>query len=345
MSRTVLLVEDNSPTAVLVEQALLGSNDGTIVVQRIRTCSEARTRLGTAHGRAISAVVTNLFLPDSQGLETIARILEVCPRIPVLVLTSPDNELIAQQAMRHGAQDYVLQHRLDNYSLPRLVRDMLYRMANGTALSVESERMRIPPKSIDDGVYDYLTGLPNTLFLKDRLAQAIGSAYRSQQSLAVLCVEIDSFKRVNYLLGHAIGEQLLRSIGERLIASVRGSDTIGRPGGDEFLAMLPGLSHAEDAALSAERILASLRAPHSIARHHLHLRSAIGIALYPDDGDDATTLIDNARIAMSAAKKQGPNSYVFFQPHLNELAFERRFLESGLRHSHARRESELHCRP
>jgi len=333
MPRTVLLIEDNSPTAALVEKALLGSNDGSLPVERIRKCSEAQARLGKDPGCAIAAVVTNLFLPDSQGLETIARIFEVSPHIPILVLTTPDNEHIAQQAMQHGAQDYLLQHRLDSYSLPRIVRNMLYRMANRTAPSTEDPPERIPLKSIDDSLYDYPTGLPNASLLKDRLDRAIASACRSRQSLAVLCVDIDRFKRVNYTLGHAIGDQLLRSIGERLITNVRASDTVSRQCSDEFVVVVPGLSHAEDAALSAEKIATSLSAPHSIERYHLRVPSAIGIAVYPDDGSTATSLVSNARIAMSAAKEQGPNSFVFFQPHLNELAFERRFLESGLRHA------------
>lgn len=161
MSRTVLLIEGNFPTAARVEQALRGSNDPSFVVERMRTCSEARARLGMNRDCAVAAVVTNLFLPDSQGLATIARIFEVSPRIPILVLTNLDNEEIAQQAIRNGAQDYLLQHRLDSYSLPRMLENMLCRMANSAGVSAEYKRTRIALKSIDDVVYDHLTGLPN----------------------------------------------------------------------------------------------------------------------------------------------------------------------------------------
>jgi DNA-binding NarL/FixJ family response regulator len=161
VSRNVLLIEDNFPTAARVEQALRGSNDGSFVVERMRTCSAARARLGMDRDCAIAAVVTNLFLPDSQGLETIARIFEVSPRIPILVLTNPDNEEIARQAIQNGAQDYVLQHRLDSYSLPRMLENMLYRTAHSTAILAKNERTRIALKSIDDAVYDQLCRTPH----------------------------------------------------------------------------------------------------------------------------------------------------------------------------------------
>ena len=345
MPQTVLLIEDNSPTAALVKQAILGSDDGTLIVERVRRCSEAQERLNVDRARSIAAIVTNLFLPDSQGLQTIARLLEVSPHIPILVVTTADNEPIAKQAIQRGAQDYVLQHRLDNYLLPKVVQNMLYRAANVQALLVENERSRVALKSIDDAVFDYLTGLPNRLLLGDRLAQSIASARRLGETLAVLWLDVDRFKHVNYALGNEIGDHLLRSIAERLVQAVRGSDTVSRQGGDAFLVVLSGLSHVEDAALSAQKILESIRIPHRIESHQLQVTATIGIATYPDDGDDAESLVKNAGIALSNAQQEGPNSYGFFKPHVNELVIERRFLESGLRHALERQEFVLHYEP
>jgi diguanylate cyclase (GGDEF)-like protein len=341
--RTVLLIEDNSPNAARVKQALLGSGDGAFVVERVRKCSEAQEQLCMDRKRAITAVVTNLFLPDSQGLQTIARILEVSPHMPILVLTSADHEEVAKQAIQRGARDYVLQHRLDNYSLPKILQNIIHREANTAA--AENEPSPAALKSIDDTAHDSLTGLPNMLLLKDRLSQAIASAQRHQQSLAMLCVNIDRFKNVNDALGHDIGNHLLRSIAARLIAGVRASDTVSREHGGEFMVLLPELDNPEDASLSAQKILTSLGTTHRIEKHDLQITATVGIAVYPDDGCDAETLIKNASVAMSNAKEQSHDSYGFFKPHMNEHAIERQFLECGLRRALERQEFVLHYQP
>jgi diguanylate cyclase len=345
MAQTVLLVEDNSPNAAFVKEALLGSSDGSFTVERVRKCSEARERLSTDGERAIAVVIANLFLPDSQGLQTIDRIFEVAPRIPLLVLTNADHEHIAVQAVLHGAQDYVLQHRLDSYLLPRVLHNMLYRATYIEALDAQNELAPGSYNSNGDVVHDHLTGLPNSLLLSDRLSQAIAFARRQQQSLAVLSVDIDRFKHVNDALGREIGDHLLCSIARRLLASVRNTDTVSRQGGDEFIVLLSGLAHCDDAALSAQKMLTLLSMPHCIEQHNLQITATIGIGIYPDNGSDAGTLVRNAGSAMITAKAQGTNSYGFFKPHMNELAIERRFLECGLRHALERQEFVLYYQP
>ena len=193
--------------------------------------------------------------------------------------------------------------------------------------------------------HDYLTDLPNRLLLDDRLIQAMAAACRRRQQLAVLFVDVDRFKHINDSLGHAIGDELLQSVGGRLVASVRGSDTVSRQGGDEFVVLLSSIAHAEDAALSANKILAALCIPHHVEVHDLQITVSIGISIYPADGTDAETLVRNADIAMLNAKNSGRNNYQFFKPDMNEHASERRSLESGLRHALDRREFELHFQP
>jgi diguanylate cyclase len=345
MLQTVLLIEDNSPSASLVKQAILGSGEGAFVVEWVRKCSDAQERLCMHRKRAIAAVLTNLFLPDSQGLQTIDRILEVSPHIPILVLTTADNEPVAKQAMQHGAKHYVLQHRLDNYSLSKTLQNILYQGVNTEVLFVNNKRTQGAFNSIGGTVHDDLTNLPNPMLLDDRLSQAIASARRHQQSFAVLCVNIDRFEHVNYALGREIGDHLLRSIAGRLIASVRATDTVSRQEADQFVVLLSGLAHAEDAALSAEKMLASLGMRHCIENHDLQITATVGISVFPHDGGDAETLIRYASIAMSNAKEQGHNSYAFFKPHMNEQTIERRFLECGLRHALERQEFVLHYQP
>src|ERR1700733_4771742 len=190
--------------------------------------------------------------------------------------------------------------------------------------------------------FDFLTDLPNRLLLNDRLSQAISAARRQDQSLAVLFVDVDRFKHVNDSLGHLIGDKLLLSIAQRLVAGVRESDTISRQGGDEFVILLSSVAHAADAALSAQKILTVAQMPYRVDEHDLQITLSVGISIYPDDGADAETLVKNADIAMLSAKDNGRNNYQFFRPAMNERAQERQSIEGSLRHALERNEFVLH---
>lgn len=193
--------------------------------------------------------------------------------------------------------------------------------------------------------HDFLTNLPNRLLLNDRIAQAITLAKRSGTQLAVLFLDLDNFKHINDSLGHATGDQLLQSVTQRLNACVRSSDTVSRQGGDEFVILLVEGKYGEDAALTAEKILASLTLPHSVAGQDLHVTTSIGISVYPADGQDAETLIKNADTAMYHAKEKGRNNYQFFRSDMNIRAVERQSIEANLRHALEKQEFVLHYQP
>src|ERR1700704_6483 len=142
--------------------------------------------------------------------------------------------------------------------------------------------------------HDVVTNLPNRLLLNDRITQAISLAHRQHRPIALIFLDLDRFKYINDSLGHASGDKLLQSVSTRLLASVRDSDTVSRQGGDEFVILLSEITHPEDAATSARKILLSLGAPSSIGGHDLHINGSIGISVYPEDGADAETLVKNA---------------------------------------------------
>ncbi len=193
--------------------------------------------------------------------------------------------------------------------------------------------------------HDSLTDLPNRILLTDRLAQAMFMAQRNQRKLAVLYVDVDHFKHINDSLGHTVGDHLLQSIGERLLASVRSSDTVSRQGGDEFVIVLSEVSNAEDAAICAEKIALAVSKPHHIEDTDLHVTVSIGIATYPVDGADAETLLKNADVAMYHAKDAGRGNFQFFRADMNARAVERQSVENGLRSAVERRELVLHFQP
>lgn len=193
--------------------------------------------------------------------------------------------------------------------------------------------------------HDVLTGLPNRILMYDRLAQAIALTRRTGKQLAVLFMDLDRFKHINDSLGHSVGDQLLQSVGRRLLACVRQSDTISRQGGDEFVALIPDIDHAEDAALAAQKMLAAIALPHRIEQHDLHIGASIGIGIYPDDGLDAETLIKHADTAMFHAKDKGRNTYAFFEQRMTTRAIARQSIEASLRLALERQEFVLHYQP
>lgn len=193
--------------------------------------------------------------------------------------------------------------------------------------------------------HDALTNLPNRVLLRDRLSQAIEAAHRQGRQLGVMFMDIDRFKKINDSLGHAVGDQLLQSVAKRLLASVRVSDTVSRQGGDEFVLLLPLIESPDGAQLSAKKILTALAHPHNIGGHDLHITFSIGIAIYPDDGEDAETLLKHADMAMFYAKESGRNNYKFFMQEMIGRAVELQSIEASLHLALERNEFLLHYQP
>ncbi|MEQ1472304.1 MAG: EAL domain-containing protein [Candidatus Acidiferrum sp.] len=193
--------------------------------------------------------------------------------------------------------------------------------------------------------HDFLTGLPNRMLLNDRIDRAVALAPRHNKKVGVLFLDLDGFKHINDSLGHAIGDKLLQSVAKRLVGCVRGADTVSRLGGDEFLVLLSEMANAEDAAITALRMLQAVAEVHPVDHHELHVTASIGVSVHPDDGLDAEALIKNADIAMYQAKEHGRQGYQFFKPAMNVKAVERQSIEEGLRRALERQEFSLVYQP
>jgi diguanylate cyclase (GGDEF)-like protein len=193
--------------------------------------------------------------------------------------------------------------------------------------------------------HDFLTGLPNRSVLTARLAQSIALAQRHGKKVALMFLDIDHFKHINDSLGHAAGDQLLQAAAKRLQACVRGSDTVSRHGGDEFVVLLAEVEQAQDAALTAEKLIEAMAAPYLIGGHRLHVTLSIGVCLYPEDGSDVETLVMHADTAMYHAKRSGRNNYKRFTLDMNARAVARQSVEEALRLALERREFVLHYQP
>ncbi|OIR01674.1 cyclic di-GMP phosphodiesterase Gmr [mine drainage metagenome] len=193
--------------------------------------------------------------------------------------------------------------------------------------------------------HDALTGLPNRSLLLDRLDQALTQASRTRHRLAVIFLDLDRFKSINDTLGHAVGDQLLKHVAERLRAAVRAVDTVSRLGGDEFVMVLHEIDRPDDAVLVAEKVIAALAQAVEIEGHRLLATPSIGISIYPDDGDEAYALMKNADTAMYHAKASGRNNFQFFTAKMNEEAARLFNLEHRLRGAIERGEFLLYYQP
>ena len=193
--------------------------------------------------------------------------------------------------------------------------------------------------------HDALTGLPNRSLLLDRLDQALTQAARSRQRVAVMFLDLDRFKSINYTLGHAVGDQLLKHVAERLRAAVRAVDTVSRLGGDEFVIVLHEIDRLDDATLVAEKMITALAQAVWVDGHQLHATPSIGISVFPDDSDEAYALMKHADTAMYHAKASGRNTFQFFTPKMNEEATHFFNLEHRLRGALERGEFLLHYQP
>ena len=213
-------------------------------------------------------------------------------------------------------------------------------------LQLEIERVKASEASFTHlAQHDALTNLPNRLLACDRMAQAIGQARRYQRRAALLFLDLDNFKTINDSLGHDAGDQLLREVAGRLQGAVREMDTVSRQGGDEFLIVLTDASDLDAISALAKHVLNSMIQPFSLKGMQIVTSVSIGVALYPEDGDDFAALLKHADLAMYQAKAAGRNAFRFFDARMNADIIERLSLDSGLREALRQEHFVLHYQP
>lgn len=193
--------------------------------------------------------------------------------------------------------------------------------------------------------HDALTGLPNRLLFSANLDQALELAKRHGGSIALMFMDLDRFKMINDTLGHTVGDRLLQAVAQRLKRCVRAEDTVARLGGDEFTVIVNDVSHLEDAAMLAEKLIAAFEAPIVIDGYEMKVGVSIGISVFPEDGSDSDGLTKAADAALYRAKERGRNTYEFYTPELTACALEHLAMEQALRAALAREEFELYYQP
>ena len=208
-----------------------------------------------------------------------------------------------------------------------------------------TERKEIEAYLLHEAFHDNLTGLPNRLLLRDRLAQALASRERAHPAIALLFIDLDGFKYINDTLGHSCGDRVLQDVAERLLRCVREGDTVARLGGDEFVVMLPDVRIIEDAAVVAAKIVETLSANCQIDGSALHVPPSIGIAVFPDDGDDVDALLRSADTAMYHAKRDGGARFCFFAARMQDAAAHKLMLSKAMQRGIDQNGFRLHFQP
>ena len=196
-----------------------------------------------------------------------------------------------------------------------------------------TERMQTQERLHYLAYNDLLTGLPNRLLFLERLGHALKNRNGPQHRLAVICMDLDRFKIINDTLGHQVGDALLRDIAAILQSLVGEGDTVARLGGDGFGVLCEEVAFIDGVAALGGKILDAFARPFQVEGHELYIAPSIGIAVYPEDGDDANALLKNADVALRRSKDQGGNNYQYYSSDMSAKAFERLSLETSLRHA------------
>lgn len=208
-----------------------------------------------------------------------------------------------------------------------------------------SDRKRVESRICYQAHHDHLTGLPNRSLFDDRLALAIKQAQRNKSRLAVFFIDLDHFKAINDTLGHALGDRALEAIASRIENCIRQGDTLSRIGGDEFVLLMPYVKRQVDAENLGRTVIEILQEPFCLGHHEIRITASIGVAVYPDHGNDANILINHADLAMYAVKARGKNNVGFYSPRLDREHTSRLSFEVEMRKALERNEFIIEYQP
>ena len=290
----ILLVEDSDGDAELVSDYLT-EICGAVVTRMPRV--EAAVQALAKH--RFDFVISDLSLPDARGLDAVRRLQPLAPDTPLIVLTGLDDEVLALEAVKQGAQDYLVKGQIDALSLRR-------------TLSHARERKRTWNRLREQTRHDPLTGAANRAALRERIEHALAKTQRAGGAFAVMFIDLDRFKSINDTYGHDAGDIVLCEVIERLRQSVRTSDMVARLGGDELAVFLDDLWPDSRPLEVAERILATVAQPIATGSRALSVTASIGLACYPDRagtiGGTVDAILKAADAAMYRAKRSGRNN-------------------------------------
>lgn len=338
----VLIIDDEWQIRSLLVD-LLGS------VYRCSEAGSAEEALQALSHETFDLVISDIDMGGMSGLELVPRVHSIAPDTVVVMISGNQDIEFAIKALRVGAFDYITK--------PIDIRHVEASVERALKHSNLLKEKRLYKEQIENllqqrtaevdwlAYYDTVTQLPNRALFEDRLAQAVAIARATDQSLGVLFISLDQFKKVNDSLGHGPGDSLLREFGERLKSCISKSDTVARFGGDEFALLRTQIDGTKDIMETIGLLAQVLKFSFALPGHELFGTASVGISMFPFDGDDSQTLLKNAGAALYKAKKSGGANYQFFTADMHDLATRRLALETNLRRAIQNEEFLVHYQP
>ena len=338
----ILIIDDDPQIRGMLLELLRANYECT------EACS-AEEALTLLHTEKFELVLSDIVMGGISGLEMVPHVLRHSPDTVIVMISGEQTIENAIEAMHVGAFDYVtkpfdLRHvetavtrALEHHDLraaKRLYEDHLEELVEQRT----AERDHLT-------YHEALTGLPNRVLFRDRLAHAVVRAHRRQQLLVVIFIAIDRFKSLNDTLGHVVGDQILCGVAERLSSFRDGGDMVASCGGEEFAILVSGISRTEEAVRISQNVQEVFKSPFSFGGHELFVTTSVGISLYPHDGENAQTLLQHAGVALHRSREQGGDNYQFYRADMNEQALKRLGLENGLRRALEREEFVVYYQP
>jgi diguanylate cyclase (GGDEF)-like protein len=297
LNASILIVDDQKSNVQLLEQMLHEAG-----YRRISSVLDPYAVCALHRANHYDLILLDLQMPGMDGFQVMECLkeTEIGGYLPVLVITAQPNHRL--RALASGARDFiskpldlmVAKTRIHNMLEVRL----LYKQLELSNVALESMAL-----------HDALTGLPNRRLLLERLSLALAHTRRNKSTMAVMYLDLDGFKQINDTMGHDAGDTLLNMVAARLVTAVRQEDTVARVGGDEFVIALWELSHEDEVAKLASKIIQAVSRPYSIQGRDVNVTVSVGISVYPTHGEEVEALMKSADLALYEAKRAGKNDY------------------------------------
>lgn len=291
---SILLIEDSKGDALLIEKELNTVIPESYILQKAVTLEEA---LKLLPNNKFHVALLDRSLPDAEEFDGLYSLQNMAPDLPIVFLTSYQNEQTALDSIKKGAQDYLLKDKSNGQIIKRAIHFAILRKEFEGIL-------------VERANFDLLTGLANRWLFENRLDMAIAKIKRGQTNFAILFLDLDLFKKINDVHGHAAGDTVLKEVGKRLKTMFRSYDTVARFGGDEFAVLLESIEDIEETKGLAKRIISLLEKPMHVFGNELTIGVSIGIVICNDDKKIlAETLMKKADEAMYKAKREHGSCY------------------------------------
>jgi diguanylate cyclase (GGDEF)-like protein len=338
----ILIIDDEEQVRNLLV-AVLGN------AYECRTASSAEEALTALVSEAFDLVVSDIDMGGMSGIELVPKLHSMAPDTVVLMISGNQDIETAINAMRVGAFDYITKP-LDLRHVEAAVDRALHHrnlLREKQQYKEQLEQLLEERTAEVDRLayYDTVTQLPNRTLFEDRLAQAVAVAKSSGQTLGVLFISVDQFKKVNDTLGHGPGDSLLKEFGERLKSCISQTDTVARFGNDEFALLRTHIGGTKDVIEAIGSLEQMLKFSFDLDGQELFATASVGVSLFPLDGEDVQTLLKNAGAALYKAKRSGGANYQFYTADMHELASHRLALETSLRRAIQNEEFLIHFQP